>query len=507
MNLQGKKEICWNDYLFTASNLSTITRQWGSSDLKRWISYTMNHSFLKSCIQAVRNTLLINWTHALTAQDFMFYDAHTSFISVPKSNTPDSFATSLAFSRVYIQPWFWAPSYINMSVVYIHIKEISSHTNEKNKPPLRRMQYGVQTFIWRIKEISTVLWCTAKRDCENCTGLVSHELLHRNVAADTGYQRLLSCQVQTPQAPCDLLWLGRYYRVGHFHSSLQKPSTCHEFNRYSSAAAGVLPGSIPWPWALSLVSHPAPAEGSGCRQRWRYAGAAGRRGKGPPAAPDTRQWLRESEKRTAGVRGLPTPLLPKETQGQPQQTPAGSSAFRRWPAPPLPPGPAPLLTRVRSRRALGPSPAPTAPRPHRVPWWWLFLFSAKVNPCFLSCFSNPHLFFITFLLEWWKSSPAGTYVSSRLHLSLAQGKTPKLPRSTATGVVTETGRHAAYQRGVLVTTGERVCRPWWKMSGMFGDMQHSSAAPRLTSWGASQVKPHTWGCKRCLSSRSNKTGD
>lgn len=238
MNLQGKKEICWNDYLFTASNLSTITRQWGSSDLKRWISYTMNHSFLKSCIQAVRNTLLINWTHALTAQDFMFYDAHTSFISVPKSNTPDSFATSLAFSRVYIQPWFWAPSYTNMSVVYIHIKEISSHTNEKNKPPLRRMQHGVQTFMWRIKEISTVLWCTAKRDCENCTGLVSHELLHRNVAADTGYQRLLSCQVQTPQAPCDSLWLDRYYRVGHFHSSLQKPSTCHEFNRYSSAAAG-----------------------------------------------------------------------------------------------------------------------------------------------------------------------------------------------------------------------------------------------------------------------------
>lgn len=82
---------------------------------------------------------------------------------------------------------------------------------------------------------------------------------------------------------------------------------------------------------------------------------------------------------------------------QAQQSPGCSGTCHRWPAPsrplnsPLPPRHTPHAP-PRSQKPPGTRTQHSTNRERRgrVPWWWLFFFSAKVKSCFFSCFSIPH---------------------------------------------------------------------------------------------------------------------
>lgn len=138
-----------------------------------------------------RSTFLINWTHAVTAQDSILCYACTYFISMLKSNVQDLLAPELVFSRVCIHPcpFSWAPTYINMNVLYIyisiHIRDFLLVLMKKKTNPLSEECSMLFKYIFdNLQKCYIVLWCTAKRPCENGKVLVFHRLLHQKAAAD-----------------------------------------------------------------------------------------------------------------------------------------------------------------------------------------------------------------------------------------------------------------------------------------------------------------------------------
>lgn len=83
MWIYRKKDILKG--IFIPFLIFQLLREWVSLDLKSWISYITN-GFFHLVSQLFRNTFLISWTHAQTAQDFILYYAYTYFISMLKSN-------------------------------------------------------------------------------------------------------------------------------------------------------------------------------------------------------------------------------------------------------------------------------------------------------------------------------------------------------------------------------------------------------------------------------------